>query len=204
MERLDQNDEHYKSIKLELIVQKIQYCNFIKNSKESKRLYIEANELRKDKIIDDIRLNGIINEEGGKILMRQKDYDKALEQFKASFYNYQEAGNPRAKILLKYSILCSIVSRSRSNIVSVDEAKHYENDYQLNAMLELKDAYEHMDISSINKIWNDKISKKEDDAFILENLNDILHNIRFNYICTKLKAFKICKFETLEKVIKIN
>ena len=201
MQRLDQNDEIYKSIKLELLVMKIQYCNLTKNSKESKRLYVEAYKINQDKIIADTRLSAIINEEGGKMHLRQKEYDLALEKFKSAFYNYQDAGNIRAKILIKYAILSSIICRNKKNIVSPDEAKHYENDPKLNAMLELQAAYEQMDINMINKIWNEKISKIEDDNFILENLNEILHNIRFNYICGKLSAYKICSFSTLEKVI---
>jgi COP9 signalosome complex subunit 2 len=200
MERLDPNDEIYKSIKLELLVMKIQYCNIMKETKESKRLYIEAYQLNQDQIINDTRLSAIINEEGGKLHLRQKEYELALEKFKSAFYNYQQAGNNRAKILLKYAILSSIISRNRKNIVSPEEAKPYLSDEKLRAMLQLQSAYEEMDISTINSVWNNTISKIEDDTFILENLNEILHNIRFNYIVGKLKAYKKCSFSTLEKV----
>jgi COP9 signalosome complex subunit 2 len=200
MERLDANDEIYKSIKLELLVMKIQYCNIIKDTKESKKLYIQAYRLNQDQIINDTRLSAIINEEGGKLHLRQKEYELALEKFKSAFYNYQQAGNIRAKILLKYAILSSIISRNRKNIVSPEEAKPYLNDEKLRAMLELQAAYEEMDITRINGVWNLKISGHEDDTFIIENLNEILHNIRFNYICGKLKAYKSCTFGTLEKV----
>lgn len=200
MDRLDLNDEIYKSIKLELLVMKIQYCNIIKNTRESKKLYIEALRLNQNQIINDTRLSAIINEEGGKLHMRQKEYDLALEKFKSAFYEYQHGGNSqRAMVLLKYAILSSIISRNRNNIVSPEEAKPY-NDDKLMAMLELQAAYEEMDITHINKVWNNKISKVEDDTFILENLNEILHNIRFNYICGKLKAYKTCTFSTLERV----
>ena len=115
-------DEISKSKKLELLVLKIQYCNIKRQAKESKRLYIEANRLNEHKVIADTTLSAIINEEGGKLFMSQKDYDQALENFKAAFYNYQAAGNLRAKTLLKYAILTSIISRSRKNIVSPEEA----------------------------------------------------------------------------------
>lgn len=71
-------------------------------------------------------------------------------------------------------------------------------------MLELQAAYEQMDINAINSVWNDKISKTEDDNFILDNLIEILHNIRFNYICSKLRAYKRCQFTTLEKELSIE
>jgi COP9 signalosome complex subunit 2 len=200
MERLDANDEIYKSIKLELLVMKIQYCNIMKNVKESKKLYIQAYTLNQDQIINDTRLSAIINEEGGKLHLRQKEYDFALEKFKSAFHHYEQSGNIRAKTLLKYAILSTIISRSRKNIISPEEARPYINDEKLKAMLDLLSAYEEMDISRINQVWNERISKIEDDIFILENLNEILHNIRFNYICGKLRAYKICTFSTLEKV----
>lgn len=116
-------DEMIKSSKLELLVLKIQYCNATKNPKESKRLYIEAAKLNEHKTIADPRLSAIIDEEGGKLFMSQKDYDQALEKFKSAFYLYQETGSDRARVLLKYAYLTSIISRSRKNIVSVDEAR---------------------------------------------------------------------------------
>jgi tetratricopeptide (TPR) repeat protein len=200
MDSKNLNDEIYKSIRLELLVMKIQFCNLIKNSKESKRLYLEAYKLNQDQIINDSRLSAIINEEGGKMHMRGREYDLALEKFKSAFHNYEQSGSSRAVTLLKYAILSMIITRNKKNIISPDEAKPYLYDPKLNSMIDLLSAYEEMDIGKINYIWNDKISKYEDDSFILENLNEILHNIRFNYICNKLKACKICKFVSLENV----
>lgn len=85
MARLDQNDEIYKSIKLELLVMKIQYCNILKNTKESKKIYIEAETLNKDKIIDDKRLSAIINEEGEKLLCSRKIMTWHLKSLKQLF-----------------------------------------------------------------------------------------------------------------------
>lgn len=42
------------------------------------------------------------------------------------------------------------------------------------------------------------------DDFIIENLNEILHNIRFNYVCVKLKAYKVCKFDTLMRELEME
>jgi hypothetical protein len=200
--RLD--DQIYTSSRLELLVMKIQYCNLINNPKECRKLYLEAFELNKDQIINDSRLSAIINEEGGKLHLKAKEYDLALEKFKSAFHNYEQSGNSRAVTLLKYAILSMIITRNKKNIISPDEAKPYLSDSKLKSMLDLLSAYEEMDITKINYIWTERISKNEDDTFILDNLNEILHNIRYNYICNKLKAFKICKFVSLEKVSDIN
>jgi hypothetical protein len=200
MVKLEPLDEIYKSKKLELLSMKIQYLTIKNVPKECKKVYYEANNLIQE-IVPEPRLKAIICEEGGKIDLRQKDYEKALEKFKNAFFDYKSAGeNDKAKVLLRYEILSSLISRSKTSIFSPEEARPYMNDKRLVAMLKLHEAYEHMDIDAINRIWNEEISKNENDEFILENLNEILHNIRLNYICEKLKAFKVCKFTTLERV----
>ena len=47
----------------------------------------------KDQVFEDKFLVAIINEEGGKIAMRQKDFNKALEKFKFAFHYYRDMGN---------------------------------------------------------------------------------------------------------------
>ena len=197
-------DEIYKSMKLELLVMQIQLCKVDNKLSEIKELYLDATKIMQDQIFDDKRLSGIINEEGGKIDLRNFEYDKALQKFKFAFHNYEEAGNNQAAVVLKYAFLASMITRNRSIIVSPDEAKVYPNDQSLKAMVELYMAYEAMDINLINKIWNEKIKSKEKDPFILENLNELLHNIRLNYISNKLQAYNICKFDTLIKELGID
>jgi COP9 signalosome complex subunit 2 len=198
-------NEIHKSTKLELLVMKIHYCNSKNLFKECRKVYYEAFELNKDIIIEEFKLSAIIYEQGGKLDMKLKNFEGALEKFKNSFTNYQKCGeNLKAKIIMKYEILCSIIVRSKNTFFSAEEAKPYRDDAQLLAILDLYEAYEQMDIDLINKIWNERISKLETDEYILDNINEIYHNIRFNYVVEKLKAFKICRFETLEKVYYIN
>ena len=184
MDRMDMtNDESLSNSKLELIVLKIQFCNLKKNNKEAKNLYYEANNLNKNKVIIDNTISSIINEQGAKIYMSQRNFEKALELFKQAFYNFQSAGNnPKAKEMIKYSVLNSRIVRNSLNFVSNEEVMHYKDDKQLQAMLNLRKAYESADIIEINKVWNNQILKLEDDEFILNMLNEILHSIRFNIL----------------------
>lgn len=198
-------DDSLRNSKLEFLVIKIQYCNSIKMTNEAKNLYFEADKLNKDKVIMDNSLSSIINEQGGRLYMMQKNYEKALEKFKMAFYNYQDCGNhEKAKIMMKYSILNSIIARNNISVVSNEEAKFYLNDPQLNSLLDLKKAYESANINLINEIWNEKIKKTETDEFIINQLNEILHEIRFNYIKMKLSAYRICRFDTIRKELGVD
>ncbi len=64
---------------------KIQILKHVDNAIDIKSLYLEANKLMSDQAFEDKFLTGIINEEGGKIAMRQKDFNIALEKFKFLF-----------------------------------------------------------------------------------------------------------------------
>ena len=198
------NDEIYKNIKLELLVIKIDLCKISNDLSTIKELYLEAKTLMKEQIFDDKRLSAIINEEGGKIDLRQKEYDKALQKFKVAFHNYKESGDNQAISVLKYAFLASLITRDKSIIVSPEEAKIFQNDKNLNSMVKLYEAYESLDINLINSIWNNEIKKNEKDPFIIEKLNEILYNIRLNFVINKLKAYQFCKFDTIANELGIN
>ena len=204
LDEIKDSDEIIKGMKLEFIVMEIDLKR-IKNDKFSiKTLYLEAKELLKVQTFEDKRLSGIINEEGGKIDLRQKEYDKALEKFTLSFHNYKDCGDANAINAFKYSILASLMARNKTIIISTEESKKYENDENLMNVVKLFKAFENLDIEQINQIWNSEINKKEKDNFIKENLNEIIYNIRLNYLINKLKAYKICKIDTLSKELKLN
>ena len=71
-------------------------------------------------------------------------------------------------------------------------------------LVKLFDAYNALDIKKIIDIWKRDIVPKEKDKFIQENMDDILYNIRINYVVRKLKAFKNCKFDVIEKEIGVS
>lgn len=81
--------------------------------------------------------------------MGEKKWAQALEEMFESFKNYQEIGNTRAKTVLKYVILASILSGSEINYATTREAKVYHEDSQIQAIVNLRSAYEKNDINTI-------------------------------------------------------
>ena len=196
-------DELLKKRKLEIVVMLIQVHKVNNQQKQIKSLYLEACKLMQDQIFEDNRLNAIVNEEGGKIALRHMDYEQALQKFKVAFHNYKEAGDAGAPQALKYAFLASLIVRNRSTLVSPEEATIYPNEEELQTVVQLYNAYEKMDMVLISKIWNEKI-KKEKDQFIIENMDEIFYNIKLNYLANKLRAYFVCKFETLQKELAID
>ena len=187
-------------------VDKYQDKEMIKNiTIEIKSLYLEATKLMKDQLFEDKFLVAIINEEGGKIAMRQKDFKKALEKFKFSFHYYRDMGNEEEAVtVLKYAFIVSLLVQESGATVTKEETKIYNKHKTLMNLVNLFDAFHELDIKKMTTIWNKDIIPNEKDKFILENKDDIFYNIRINYIVRKLRAFSNCNIEMLEKELGIK
>ena len=197
--------EMVKNIKLELIIMKMQIFKHEGNTIDIKSLYLDAQKLMVDQVFEDKFLTGIINEEGGKISMRQKEFDKALEKFKFAFHSYRDTGSEEEAVTtLKYAFIVSLLVLDSSIIVTKEEANLYSKHESLMKLVSLFDAYNALDIQKMMEIWKKDIVAKEKDKFIQENKEDILYNIRINYVVRKLKAFKNCKFDVIEKEIGVG
>ena len=197
--------EMVKNIKLELIIMKMQIFKHEGNTVDIKGLYLDAQKLMVDQVFEDKFLTGIINEEGGKISMRQKEFDKALEKFKFAFHSYRDTGSEEEAVtVLKYAFIVSLLVLDSSIIVTKEEANLYSKHESLMKLVNLFDAYNALDIKKVMDIWKIDILPKEKDKFIQENKEDILYNIRINYMVRKLKAFKNCKFEVIENEIGVK
>ena len=197
--------EMVKNIKLELIIMKMQIFKHEGNTIDIKSLYLDAQKLMVDQVFEDKFLTGIINEEGGKISMRQKEFDKALEKFKFAFHSYRDTGSEEEAVTtLKYAFIVSLLVLDSNIIVTKEEANLYSKHESLMNLVSLFDAYNSLDIKKMMEIWKKDIVAKEKDKFIQENKEDILYNIRINYVVRKLKAFKNCKFDVIEKEIGVT
>ena len=207
MEDVDNYEEKemVKNIKLELIIMNIQIFKHEGNTIDIKSLYLEANKLMIDQVFEDKFLTGIINEEGGKIAMRQKDFNNALEKFKFAFHSYRDMGHEEEAVTaLKYAFIVSLLVLDSSIIVTKEEANLYSKHKTLMNLVKLFDAYNALDIKKTIDIWRKDVLPNEKDKFIQENKDDILYNIRINYVVKKLKAFKNCKFDMIEKEIEVD
>ena len=200
-----QDKEMVKNIKLELIIMQMQIYKHEGNTIEIKSLYLEANKLMKDQVFEDKFLVAIIEEEGGKIAMRQKDFNKALEKFKFAFHYYRDMGNEEEAVtVLKYAFIVSLLVPDSGATVTKEETKIYSKHKTLMNLVNLFDAFHELDIKKIANIWKKDVIANEKDKFILENKDDIFYNIRINYIVRKLKAFKNCKIDMFEKELEIK
>lgn len=204
MRRSNSNDEITNTIRLELIIINIQYLNKINEIDECEKLYFEADKLNKEKTINDNRINAIIAEEAGKYNFRLEKYSQALENFKDAYKFYQESGSFRNNIILKYIVLCFILQRNEDAIIDTEEAKKYPDDKMLYYVVELKNAFDRLDIKKINLIIRERLFKDYNDFLIRDNLLDILRNLRVNYLLKKLRLYRYISLGSIEKDMELD
>jgi len=110
----------------------MQMCDRIKDTRRLKRLYTHTQTLTA--VINDPRVQGIIKECGGKMYLSEKRWELALEELFECFKFYQESGNIRAKHILIYVILASMLCKSTINHADTREARVYSDDKQIQAL----------------------------------------------------------------------
>jgi COP9 signalosome complex subunit 2 len=177
-------------------------CDQVQDKKRMKRIYPQTMNLTA--VINDPRVMGIIKECGGKMYMTEKKWDKALDELFECFKYYQESGNIRAKTMLVYVILASMLCNSKINHADTREAKVYKDDKQIIAIMLFRQAFEKNDIKKITQVLQDKSNDLFTDNEFSVYLDDLLRNIRLNVLQQKVKPYRTVKLEFLAKEININ
>jgi len=187
---------------IEALALEIQMCIGTKNNKRMKLAYNQTTTL--DVVVNDPKVIGIIKESGGKMFMSEKKWDRAMEELFEGFKNYQESGDFRAKTVLKYVIMASILSGSQINYAETREARVYGEDPQIKAIIQLRAAFDSNDINTIQDILNNKKNGILDDPFIITYLEDLLRNIRLKGLAARVKPYKTVSLDFLAKQLTIS
>ncbi|PRP82771.1 proteasome component region PCI domain-containing protein [Planoprotostelium fungivorum] len=179
----------------------IQMHTMTKNNKLLKELYHKSLDIKS--AIPHPRIMGILRECGGKMYMREKEWEKAQTDFFEAFKNYDEAGSPRRIQCLKYLVLANMLMLSEINPFDSPEAKPYKNDAEIVAMTNLVGAYEKSDIKSFEKILKDNKKTILEDAFIKDYIDDLLKNIRTQVLLKMLKPYTKIKITFLSEELNV-
>lgn len=74
---------------------------------------------------------------GGKMHLREQEFEEAHTDFFEAFKNYDESGSPRRTTCLKYLVLANMLMKSAINPFDSQEAKPYKNDPEILAITNL-------------------------------------------------------------------
>ncbi|XP_039272070.1 COP9 signalosome complex subunit 2-like [Styela clava] len=187
---------------LEVYALEIQMYTAQKNNKKLKRLYEQSLHIKS--AIPHPLIMGVIRECGGKMHLREGEYDKAHTDFFEAFKNYDESGSPRRTTCLKYLVLANMLMKSGINPFDSQEAKPYKNDPDILAMTNLVTAYQNNDITEFEKIVAANRASIMDDPFIKEHIEDLLRNIRTQVLCKLIRPYTRIQIPFISQELKIR
>jgi COP9 signalosome complex subunit 2 len=180
----------------------IQMYTATKDNKKLKELYGKALEIKS--AIPHPKIMGIIRECGGKMHMREKEWEKSHTDFFEAFKNYDEAGSPRRIQCLKYLVLSNMLMLSEINPFDSTEAKPYKNDTEIVAMTKLVNAYEQSDIKTFEKTLKENKKNILDDPFMRDYIDDLLRNIRTQVLLKILTPYTKIRIPFLAQELNIT
>ncbi|KAJ7409467.1 COP9 signalosome complex subunit 2 [Willisornis vidua] len=141
---------------------------------------------------------------GGKMHLREGEFEKAHTDFFEAFKNYDESGSPRRTTCLKYLVLANMLMKSGINPFDSQEAKPYKNDPEILAMTNLVSAYQNNDITEFEKILKTNHSNIMDDPFIREHIEELLRNIRTQVLIKLIKPYTRIHIPFISKELNID
>ena len=129
-------DELTGSQLLEVYSVEMQFCALTNAYRRMKEIYPKTVQL--SSAIADPRNVAVIRECAGKyLLMREKRWELAYNEFFEAFQNYQETGNSKkAKQILKYAVLANMLAGSHINPFDSREGKIFLEEPDMAAMVE--------------------------------------------------------------------
>jgi len=172
---------------LEVYALEIQMYTAQKNNKKLKALYDQSLHIKS--AIPHPLILGVIRECGGKMHLREGEFEKAHTDFFEAFKNYDESGSPRRTTCLKYLVLANMLMKSGINPFDSQEAKPYKNDVEILAMTNLVTSYQNNDINEFEKILKVNRQTIMEDTFIREHIEDLLRNIRTQVLIKLIKPY---------------
>jgi len=196
------DDVSKASLLLEIYALEIQMCTQTKNSARMKEIYPKTMNLTSALV--DPRIVAVIRESAGRMFMTEKKWEDAYNEFWESFKNFQETGNPRAKVVLKYVVLSSMLALSGINPFDSREAKVYQDDPDISAMASLRTAYEQNDIQSVDKLLSASSGRILADPFIKTHVQDLLQKIRLQVLKSVIEPYRCVSLAFLARELNIT
>nr|CAG4643137.1 EOG090X04DO [Ilyocryptus agilis] len=187
---------------LEIYALEIQMYTAQKNNKKLKALYEQSLHIKS--AIPHPLIMGVIRECGGKMHLREGEFEKAHTDFFEAFKNYDESGSPRRTTCLKYLVLANMLMKSGINPFDSQEAKPYKNDPEILAMTNLVSAYQNNDICEFEKILRQNHRNIMDDPFIREHIEDLLRNIRTQVLIKLIRPYTRIHIPSISKELNVD
>jgi len=182
------DDPKKSSILLEIYSLEINLYMQTMNLQKLREIYKKTKYL--SSAICDPRTNAIIKDTHGRMLLMEKDWGQASHELFEAFKSYQEVGNPKAKQILKYVVLASILAKSELNPFDNLEAKVYKEDKDILIFSNLRTAFEQKNTKELNRTLNENLNKIFDDQFLCQFKDDLFMIVAKEMVAVLIAPYK--------------
>lgn len=135
--------------------------------------------------------------------MAEKDWASAYNDFFEAFKAFDDTGAARRIQCLKYCVLANMLRLSEIDVFEEPAAKPYKNDPEITSMTALVAAYQVKNIKHFEKILKDNEQSLLGDPFVRLYIQDLLRNIRTQYLQETLKPYTRIRLGYLASVLQI-
>jgi COP9 signalosome complex subunit 2 len=187
---------------LEMSALELQLCAITGDMARRKRAHART-KLLNHAIVDPTTM-GIIHEDAGKMLMGEKLWKDAYEEFFNGFRRHSETANPRARACLKYVVLANMLSLSKINPFDSREAKAYQESPEIKAMINLRRAYDNKDARKFEAVLRDPKANLLGDAFLAEYVDDLLKQTRQEVLRDFVRPYRRVKLESIARELNVK
>jgi len=170
------------------------------DSLKMKELYDKTKDLTA--AVKDPRSQSVIRECWGIMFGDEGQWSRSYAEFYSAFTHYQEIGNrDKAKKCLAYVVVSNMLAGGEQNVFDAREAKVYQNEPDIAAIVQLRAAYEKCDVDAFGKCM-DEINKSQD-KFMLTHLDSMILDFRRRAVLQTLKSYRRLKISFLAARLKV-
>jgi COP9 signalosome complex subunit 2 len=197
-----QDDKKNKGSELlEIYALQIKLSFAAHDANKMKELYEKTKDLTA--AVKDPRSQSIIRECWGQMFGDEGQWQRAYVEFYQAFSYYQEVGNrERAKQCLKYVVVANMLSGGEQNPFDAREAKVYQNEPDIAAIVNLRTAFERSDVSAFTASLNE--INKSADKFIKTHLHSMIRDFQSRAVLSIVKSYRRIKLDYLAQALTVS
>jgi len=143
------------------------------------------------------RTQGIIQECGGKMYLRNEMWDESNKCFLDAFKSYNEAGDPRKIQCLKYLVLSTMLQESEEDPFKHPETQPFKNNQEIAILMGMATNQRKTQLKDFENMLKRNKSTIMNDSFTAATMPTILRKLRVKVLQKIVKPYSRIDLQTL-------
>jgi len=147
------------------------------------------------------RTLGTIHECTGKVMMYERHWSEAKQEFFDAFKNYDESGSPRRLVCLRYILLAALLENSEINPFESPETKSLVGHEEIKPVVALWNAFEALNVPEFNAALQNAFAK---DPFGCDFVPLVIRSFQHLKIAEIVKAYSKVRISFIADQLNIS